>query len=78
MFVGSGGSPAASAGSGCRRRGHSVLAIAWHLPTNESDHEDLGGDYFSRRDRDSQSQRLVSQLRALGSTVDHRAATRAA
>jgi len=49
--------------------GHSILAIAWYLLTHQSDYEDLGGDYFSRRDRDRQRQRLVSQLQALGYRV---------
>ena len=28
---------------------HSILVIAWHLLTNNSDYHDLGGDYFTRR-----------------------------
>lgn len=30
--------------------GHSILVIAWHLLTEDSDYEDLGSDYFTRRD----------------------------
>jgi transposase len=29
--------------------GHSILVIAWHLLTNDTDYDDLGGDYFLRR-----------------------------
>ena len=46
--------------------GHSILVVAWHLPTNGCDYEDLAGDYFLRRDADRQRQHLVSQLQALG------------
>jgi hypothetical protein len=32
--------------------GHSILVIAWHLLTDDCDYQDLGGDYFVRRDTD--------------------------
>jgi transposase len=47
--------------------GHSILVIAWHLLTDQCDYQDLGGDYFAQRDSDRQ--RLVSQLQALGFRV---------
>ena len=43
--------------------------IAWHLLTDNCDYQDLGGDYFVRRDTDRQRQRAVSQLQALGYRV---------
>lgn len=49
--------------------GHSILVIAWHLLSNDCDYEDLGGDYFARRDLDRQRQRLTHQLEALGYRV---------
>jgi hypothetical protein len=32
--------------------GHSILVIAWHLLANDCDYQDLGGDFFVRRDAD--------------------------
>jgi transposase len=49
--------------------GHSMLVIAWHLLARDCDYEDLGGDYFARRDIDRARQRAVSQLQALGYRV---------
>jgi transposase len=46
--------------------GHSILVIAWHLLTDDCDYQDLGGDYFVRRDTDRARQRAVAQLQALG------------
>jgi transposase len=49
--------------------GHSILVIAWHLLANDCDYQDLGGDYFVRRDADRARQRAVAQLQALGYQV---------
>jgi transposase len=49
--------------------GHSILVIAWHLLTNDCDYDDLGGDYFVRRDTERARQRAVAQLEHLGYTV---------
>jgi transposase len=49
--------------------GYSILVIAWHLLADNSDYQDLGGDYFIRRDTDRQRQRAVAQLQALGYRV---------
>jgi transposase len=49
--------------------GHSVLVVAWHLLANDCDYQDLGGDYFVRRDTERQRQRAVAQLQALGYRV---------
>jgi transposase len=57
--------------------GHSILVVAWHLLKYNCDYEDLGGDYFLRRDADRHRQRLVSQLQALGYNVTLEPATAA-
>ena len=49
--------------------GHSILVIAWHLLSKGCDYDDLGGDYFVKRDADRARQRAVSQLQALGYNV---------
>jgi transposase len=49
--------------------GHSILVIAWHLLANDCDYQDLGGDYFVRRDADRARQRAVAQLQTLGYRV---------
>jgi transposase len=46
--------------------GHSILVIAWHLLAGDCDYQDLGGDFFVRRDTDRARQRAVAQLQALG------------
>jgi transposase len=45
---------------------HSILVICWHLLTHDRDYDDLGGDYFTRRNTDRQRDRLIKQLTALG------------
>src|SRR5918995_3549202 len=62
-----------------RRRGHkkaivavahSILVSAYHVLAEDRPYEELGGDYFLRReDRDRITQRLVRQLRRLGHSV---------
>jgi len=47
--------------------GHSILVISWHLLSNDCDYDDLGGDYFTRRNNpDKQRDRLIAQLQDLG------------
>jgi transposase len=45
---------------------HSILVICWHLLTDDTDYDDLGGDYFTRRNTDRQRDRLIKQLHSLG------------
>lgn len=45
---------------------HSILVICWHLLTDDHDYDDLGGDYFTRRNTDRQRDRLIKQLTGLG------------
>jgi transposase len=49
---------------------HSILVIAYHLLGNDTDYQDLGGDYFTRRDDPTaRTRRLVRQLEQLGHQV---------
>jgi transposase len=47
---------------------HSILVICWNLLAegHDQDYDDLGGDYFTRRNTDRQRDRLVKQLTGLG------------
>lgn len=50
--------------------GHSILVIAWHILANQADYDELGGDWFAKRQNTAARQRwLVNQLEALGNTV---------
>ena len=49
--------------------GHSILVIAWHLLSEGCTYEDLGGDFFVKRDTDRARQRAIAQLEALGYNV---------
>jgi transposase len=48
---------------------HSILTAVWHMLTTGEVYNDLGGDYFARRDPVRTTKRLVAQLEALGHTV---------
>ena len=49
---------------------HTMLVIAWHLLANHTDYQDLGADYFARReDAKTREHYLVRQLEALGHKV---------
>jgi len=50
--------------------GHSILVIAWHLLSEGCTYEDLGGDFFVKRDTDRQRQRAIAQLETLGYKVN--------
>jgi len=49
--------------------GHSILVISWHLLREGCTYEDLGGDFFTKRDTDRARQRAIAQLEALGYKV---------
>jgi transposase len=50
--------------------GHSILVICWHLLTNDCNYNDLGGDYFQRRNgHDRHRDHLIEQLHRLGYAV---------
>jgi transposase len=48
---------------------HTMLIAIWHILTTGEIYRDLGGDYFTNRDPERQTRRLVAQLERLGHTV---------
>jgi transposase len=48
---------------------HSIICACWHMLTTGELYNDLGGDYFQRRDPEREAQRLVKRLEALGHLV---------
>jgi transposase len=48
---------------------HSILCAAWHMLSTGELYNDLGGDYYARRDPQRQTRRLVAQLERLGHSV---------
>jgi len=48
---------------------HSILIISYHLLKEGTSYQDLGGDFFDRRDKDALERRLISRLEALGNKV---------
>jgi transposase len=48
---------------------HSIIVACWHMLTTGELYNDLGGDYYQRRDPEKHTRRLVKQLEALGHTV---------
>ncbi len=48
---------------------HSIICICWHMLSTGELYDDLGGDYFRKRDPEKAAKRLVAQLEALGHHV---------
>jgi transposase len=48
---------------------HSLLCICWHLIKHGQCYQDLGGDYFERRNADRIKGQLVGRLERMGYTV---------
>lgn len=48
---------------------HSMICACWHMLATGELYNDLGGDYYARRDPERQTRRLVAQLQRLGHTV---------
>jgi transposase len=48
---------------------HTILTAIWHMLSTGELYHDLGGDYFTRRDPERQTRRLLAQLKRLGHTV---------
>jgi transposase len=48
---------------------HSILIISYHLLKDGGSYDDLGSDFFDRRDQDATERRLVKRLEALGNKV---------
>ena len=53
---------------------HSILCACWHMLTTGELYRELGGDYFTRRDPEHATRRLVAQLERLGHRVTLEAA----
>ncbi len=53
---------------------HSILIAYWHMFTTGEVYNDLGGDYYQRRDPQRQIRRLLQQLERLGQHVTLEAA----
>ena len=49
--------------------GHQMLEIAYYILRDGVTYQELGADYFARRDRDRTIRRSVRQLEALGYRV---------
>jgi transposase len=54
--------------------GHQILEIAYYVLRDGVTYQELGADYFERRDRERTTRRHVKQLEALGYTVTLNAA----
>ncbi len=48
---------------------HSIIIACWHTLSTGELYNDLGGDYFRKRDPEKTTERLIGQLEALGHTV---------
>jgi transposase len=48
---------------------HSILTAVWHMLFTDTDYQDLGGDYFARRDPEAAMRRIIRQANQLGFTV---------
>jgi transposase len=48
---------------------HSIICACWHMLTTGELYNDLGSDYFRKRDPERTTKRLVTQLEALGHSV---------
>ena len=51
-----------------------LVRIAYHMLMNETEYEDLGPDFFDRRDRERSTRRLIRRLEGLGYKVQVQAA----
>jgi transposase len=58
--------------------GHSILVIAFHILKTHASYHELGGDYFDRRNVESQRQHYIKRLAALGLKVTVEEASEAA
>jgi transposase len=55
-----------------------MLVAYWHMFTTGETYREVGGDYFRKRDPERQTQRLITQLEALGHKVTLEALLQAA
>jgi transposase len=48
---------------------HSIVIAYWHMFTTGETYRDLGGDYYTRRDPERHTKRLIAKLHELGHNV---------
>ncbi len=48
---------------------HSLLVIVYHVLAQRADYREMGGDYFDRQHQQTQQQRLIRKLEAMGLKV---------
>jgi transposase len=48
---------------------HSLICACWHMLATGELYHDLGGDYYTRRNPERQTRRLIAQLERLGHNV---------
>jgi len=48
---------------------HSILIAVWHMLTDNVDYQDLGGDFFTKRNPERAIRRIIRQANELGLTV---------
>lgn len=53
---------------------HAILVALWHMLTTGTPHEDLGDDFFLRRDKERRRRHHMRQLKKLGYDIEVRAA----
>jgi hypothetical protein len=49
--------------------GHSILVMIYHVLSRRQSYQELGGDYFDRRNMETQKVRLIRKLESLGLKV---------
>ena len=49
---------------------HTILVIIYHLLSDGTTYQELGGNFFDERDRQAVEKRLVRRLERLGYQVD--------
>jgi hypothetical protein len=49
--------------------GHSLLTIMYHVLKEKTTYQELGADYFDRRDAERLARHLVKRLESLGHKV---------
>jgi len=48
---------------------HAILTSVWHMLSTRQPYNDLGGDYYLRRDPEAAKRRIIRQANDLGLTV---------
>lgn len=49
--------------------GHSILVMIYHMLSRRQSYQEMGGDYFDRRDMEAQKARLIRKLESFGLKV---------